>query len=113
LDSARFERLCGVGAEQISLGRPREGAESLRRALALWRGSPLPEPEQLGRSQDEIGRVEELRSAAIETRAEVDLNLGTAATLVPELEGVVRANPYRERLRRALMLALYRSGRQT
>ncbi len=113
LDAARFERLCAEGAEEISLGRRREGAEILRQALALWRSSPLPELDQLGSSREEIRRLEELRLVAIETRAEVDLSRENAAILVPELEGLVRANPYRERLRRAMMLALYHSGRQT
>ena len=38
--------------------------------------------------------------------------LGRAAELVPELQALVAAHPLREGLRAALMLALYRSGRQ-
>ena len=113
LDATQFEQLCREGNKQISLGRAEDGAESLRRALTLWRDSPLPELEQSGSARAEIGRLEDLRLTAIEARAEVDLKQANPSALVPELERAVREYPYRERLRRALMLALYRSGRQT
>lgn len=113
VDALRFERLCAEGHKQASAGEARQAMETLRHALALWRDSPLPELEALGAARNEIAALEELRLAAVETRAESALELGSGAALIPELEGLVRANPYRERLRRALMLALYRSGRQT
>ena len=50
--------------------------------------------------------------AALEDRLEADLALGRHASVVAELEGLVRTHPYRERLIGQLMLALYRSGRQ-
>src|SRR4029450_231686 len=40
------------------------------------------------------------------------LAIGAGAELVPELEQLIAENPFRERLRGQLMLALYRSGRQ-
>ena len=43
---------------------------------------------------------------------EAELELGRHAQLVGELELLVAAHPYQERLRGLLMLALYRSGRQ-
>src|ERR671915_424784 len=52
------------------------------------------------------------RLAALEQRIEAELALGRHAELVPELEGLVREQPLRERLRGQLMLALYRCGRQ-
>ena len=55
---------------------------------------------------------EELRLAALEERIEADLALGRHAALVPELEELVAREPYRERPRRQLIVALYRSGRQ-
>src|SRR4029079_12845961 len=57
-------------------------------------------------------RLGEMRLLAIEQRAEADLELGRAAEIVDELEGLVGAHPFRERLWRHLMLALYRAGRQ-
>ena len=98
LDLSRFERLTAAGEE--------------RDALALWRGGPLPEFAYHRFAQAEIGRLDELRLACLETRIETDLAAGRHAALVGELETLVREHPLRERLRGQLMLALYRSGRQ-
>ena len=61
----------------------------------------------------EAQRLEDLRLAAFEDRIEADLALGQAAELIDELEGLLGEYPYRERLWRQLMLALYRAERQT
>ena len=66
--------------------------------------------DSVGRA--ERARLEEQRLAALEQRVEAELALGRDAELVPELEGLVREQPLRERLRGQLMLALYRCGRQ-
>jgi DNA-binding SARP family transcriptional activator/pimeloyl-ACP methyl ester carboxylesterase len=86
-------------------------AGRLREALALWRGPALAEFDApfAGR---EAARLEELRLGCLEDRIEADLARGEHGALVPELEGLVSANPLRERPRRQLMLALYHSGRQ-
>jgi DNA-binding SARP family transcriptional activator/streptogramin lyase len=107
LDAERFERLVeGAGSVE-----PERAAELLREALALWRGPPLADlDESLARA--ERGRLEEQRLLALEQRIDAELALGRHAQLVPELEALVRADPFRERLRAQLMLALYRCGRQ-
>ena len=56
--------------------------------------------------------LEELRLVALEERVAAELELGEAASIVPELETLVTEHPLREGLRAQLMLALYRSGRQ-
>jgi Bacterial transcriptional activator domain len=60
----------------------------------------------------EAGRLDDLRLVATEMRIEAELAAGRDGTVVPELETLVGTNPYRERLRADLMLALYRGGRQ-
>jgi DNA-binding SARP family transcriptional activator len=107
LDLHRFERLvCEAdGAESVV------AAEKLREALALWRGPALADFSYASFAQAAIGRLEELRLAALERRIEADLALGRHALLVGELEELVSEHPLRERLRGQLMLALYRSGR--
>ena len=57
-------------------------------------------------------RLEELRIAATEQRVDAMLETGDYLELIPELEALVVAHPYRERLRAQQMLALYRAGRQ-
>jgi DNA-binding SARP family transcriptional activator len=108
LDLFRFERLVAE-AEQAS---PDKAARLLRDALALWRGPPLADLAGESFAQPEIRRLEEVRLAVLEQRLEADLALGHHARLVAELEGLVRQHPFRERLRAALMRALYGAGRQ-
>jgi predicted ATPase/DNA-binding SARP family transcriptional activator len=108
LDLARFTEL---GAR--SRGEPpAAAAETLREALALWRGPTLSELGETPFAATERGRLEALHLAALEERIAADLALGLHGELVAELEALVADHPYRERLRRELMLALYRSGRQ-
>jgi DNA-binding SARP family transcriptional activator len=103
-----------VGPHELDLERFAElRAEGrVRDALALWHGPPLAEFAPLRFAEIEGARLEELRLACLEERIEQDLESGRATELVSELEGLVRLHPLREPLRRQLMLALYRSGRQ-
>jgi streptogramin lyase len=63
-------------------------------------------------AQREIDRLEELRLEVLEERIEAQLAGGKHAEVVAELEDLVREHALRERLRRQLMFALYRCGRQ-
>jgi YVTN family beta-propeller protein len=112
LDLARFERLLAEGRALLAEGDATRAAETLRAALALWRGPPLSDFAFEPFAQGEIARLEELRLGAVEERIEADLALGRHDELVSELEALVRQHPLRERLCAQLMLALYRSGRQ-
>jgi DNA-binding SARP family transcriptional activator/streptogramin lyase len=113
LDAEEFERLLDEGRELLAAGRAQEADEVLRRGLGLWRGQALADLRYEPFARDAIGRLDELRLLALELRFEADLALGRQAEAVPELEALVREHPLRERLRGLLMLALYRSGRQT
>jgi DNA-binding SARP family transcriptional activator/DNA-binding beta-propeller fold protein YncE len=112
LDLDRFEALTEGARRLFDGGDPRGAAETLREALALWRGPPLADFAYEPFAQSEIARLEELRLSAIEERIDADLAMGRHAELVPELDGLAREHPVRERLRGQLMLALYHSGRQ-
>jgi DNA-binding SARP family transcriptional activator len=113
LDLATFERLAADATEALDAGDATRAADLLRRALALWRGAPLADLEYESFARASIERLEEIRLAALEQRIEAELALGRHGALVGELEQLVVEHPLRERFRAQLMLALYRSARQT
>ena len=82
------------------------------RATRLWRGSPLSEFTYEPFAQATIARLEELHASCREELIEAELALGHHASIVPALEALVHEQPFRERPRGQLMLALYRCGRQ-
>ncbi len=112
LDLQRFETLVEEAQQATAGGDPAAAADALRRGLALWRGPPLADLAFEPFAQAAAARLEEQRLAALESRVEADLAAGRAPELVGELSALVREHPYRERLRRQLVLALYRSDRQ-
>jgi DNA-binding SARP family transcriptional activator len=112
IDSDRFAASLTRARTALAAGAAREAALTLREALGLWRGPPLAEFAFERFAQEEIGRLEGLRIAALEERIEADLALGESGELITELESLVARHPLRERLHGQLMTALYRSGRQ-
>ena len=112
IDIHLFEALVDRGHAALVEGRSEIAAELLRQALALWRGRPFEDLGDAPFAEAEAARLGEVRLRALEDRIEADLRLGRAEDLVPELQTLVGREPYRERLRGQLMLALYRSGRQ-
>ncbi len=112
LDLHRFEQLLSDGSDALVAGDPSAAVMTLREALALWRGPALADFAYESFAQPAIARLEELRAHALELRIEAQLELGLHARVIAELEDLVAAHPFRERLRGQLMLALYRDGRQ-
>jgi predicted ATPase/DNA-binding SARP family transcriptional activator len=112
LDFSRFERLVEAGTDALAAGRPADAAEDLRRALALWIGAPLADLAGEPVHESEAGQLEERRLRALELLHDAELALGRHDELVPELERLISAEPYRERFRAQHALALYRAGRQ-
>ena len=98
IDVERFQRL--------------EAEGRLDEALALWRGPPLADFAYQRFAQTEVARLDELRLRCLETRITRDLERGLHQAVTGELETLVRVHPLHEGLRRQLMLALYRCGRQ-
>ena len=85
---------------------------SWREALGLWRGDALADCRGGGWAAAQALRLDELRLSTVEDRIDADLMLGQHGVLVGELESLVARHPLRERLWAALMVALYRAGRQ-
>ncbi|MEV0808267.1 BTAD domain-containing putative transcriptional regulator [Micromonospora sp. NPDC050200] len=111
VDAILFERSVHRARGLRAEGRAVDAVAELRAATELWRGEPLAGlPGPLFESARH--RLVELRAAALETRVELELELGRHRELTGELVELVAEFPLRERLRHQLMLALYRSGRQ-
>jgi DNA-binding SARP family transcriptional activator/ABC-type transport system substrate-binding protein/DNA-binding beta-propeller fold protein YncE len=113
IDVTRFDRLLEEGRRALAAGNYEHAAAGLAEALALWRGPALGDLAYEPFARAPIERFEEQRVAALEDRIEADLALGRHASLIAELEALSASHPLRERLRGQLMLALYRSGRQS
>jgi len=113
LDLDRFEGLVERAERALVADAADDAAADVQAALELWRGPALADlaDEPLGAA--EAGPLEDSRLRALELRNETRLALGEHGALVGELERLIADEPYRERLRGQLMLALYRSGRQT
>ena len=113
LDADRFEQLAVAASRAAHAGDHDAAVSVLSEALALWRGPAwcdmLDDPGVGAEAQ----RLDELRLSVLESRIEAELALGGGTALVAELERLVREHPLRERLLCALMVALYRAGRQT
>src|ERR1700733_11155760 len=111
LDAEQFER-CLAAARGLRAECDLAGAlRSVDEALALCRGLPyagVPGPF----AEAEQRRLTELRTRAIEERAELMLARGQAAAAGPGLPGAAAAPPPREQATGLLMIALYRCGRQ-
>ncbi len=102
-DVWRFEEAARVA------GPPAVVSARLDEALASWRG---PAYAGLAWAEGERARLAEVRLRVVERRAQALLDLGRAGEVVPDLEALARAHPWREEVWRLLALALYRVGRQ-
>jgi class 3 adenylate cyclase/WD40 repeat protein len=111
IDAGVFEQLNHDGRSML-VANPAKASESLRAALALWRGRPYADVADVPGLGDEIRRLESLRVEAVESRIDADLALGRHAVLIGELEALVAEHPLHEGLRARHMTALYRNGRQ-
>src|SRR3954469_12056446 len=110
VDLRQFERLVEDSRREAG----HERAATLHRALALWRGPPLADLAFEPFALAEAPRLEELRLRVEEELVDVELALGRHAgdELVPRIEALAAANPLREGLHGAVMVALYRADRQ-
>jgi predicted ATPase/DNA-binding SARP family transcriptional activator len=109
VDAERFEVMVDAAREENDPARRRD---QLGAALALFRGEPLVDFRYEPFAGVEAARLEAVRLNAIEQRIEAELELGGHHEVLAELERLVAEHPHEERLSAALMLALYRAGRQ-
>lgn len=111
VDVGLFEQRVARAAKLRAAGELSAASKLLHASLDGWHETPLagltgPLVEA------ERSRLNEARLSTLETRFDIDVQLGRHDTLIPELRALADQNPLRERLCHLLMTALYRSGRQ-
>lgn len=112
LDLDLFEERVRQAQRARAVGSYPEAAAGFASALGLWRGDALSDLPQEALPA-ELARLEERRLAVLEERIDADLAVGRHTDLVAELTGLANQHPLRERFHSQLMLAYYRSGRQS
>ena len=106
VDVLRFEQL----VDEARQGRP----DRWRDAVEQWTGeAALADLADVPFAPAVATRLDELRLIATEELIEHELALGHHLRYVAELTDLTRKHPYRETFWRQLMLARYRSGRQS
>ncbi|MEU3274341.1 BTAD domain-containing putative transcriptional regulator [Saccharomonospora sp. NPDC006951] len=105
--------LAGLGERARALAdtSPAAAVEHARQALALWGGPPLLGIGDIPLRAWWAPRLEETYLSIAELYFELELRLGRAAGVVPDLLRVNAEFPLRERIGALLMLALHHSGR--
>ncbi|WP_063741520.1 BTAD domain-containing putative transcriptional regulator [Saccharothrix syringae] len=110
VDSVEFARLVEQARGRFAEADVHGAFASADAALALWRGEVMPGlPGPFVTAQR--ARLEELRTAVVELRAEAGLAAGRHAELVDGLAALVAEHPLRGRPRELLMRALHACGR--
>jgi DNA-binding SARP family transcriptional activator len=129
LDLARFTQLRGAALRLLEHGHLRPASQALEQALACWhepappgvdagktltcwRDPPLADLPDAPEAAARRTRLLEQRNAAWLTLADVLLELGDHARLLPRLRAKVIADPICERAWAQLMLALHQAGRR-
>ena len=116
VDVTRFVTSLTEARRLLDTAQPQDAAEGVRllqAGLALWTGEALCDLTSLQFARDEATRLAELRLAASELLLEAMLVLGQHDTAAEQARGFVTTSPFRERGWCALMVALYRAGRQS
>ncbi|MDQ1708668.1 MAG: hypothetical protein QOG49_53, partial [Frankiaceae bacterium] len=112
IDSGRFERLLTEGRRALMADDPQRATGLLGAALDEWHGDVPFAGVDAPFVMAATARLEELRLACIEARIDAVLEVDDASRLVPDLELLLAAHPFREGLWARLMRCLYRDGRQ-
>lgn len=111
LEHRRFTMLREQARGARDRGDPQKALILLDEALALWRGAPFRELEDLDWARAEVAQLELDRLEMLEERWEVTLALGRHTQITGELAAFTAQHALRDRAARQHALALHRSGR--
>jgi DNA-binding SARP family transcriptional activator len=112
LDVDDFDAACARATALVAVGDLVTGLGELDAAAAVLRGDPLADVRLSQRLDAAATRIEERVHAATEARIDVLLALGRHRDAIVVAEQAIEEQPYRERFRAQMMLALYRDHRQ-
>ncbi|MFI1051859.1 AfsR/SARP family transcriptional regulator [Streptomyces griseoruber] len=112
LDLDVFRSAMARARQEAARGDNRSAVRLIREALALWQGMPLADIA-VSYAESAQTQLTSLRLTAYEDLADLEIAEGNHGALIDDLMPLVAAHPLHENLRVKLMLALYRSGRQT
>ncbi len=113
LDLSRFESLHTQGKTAYDQHDFEAASQLLREALDLWNGPALSGVPQGPLLQAAVVHLAERRMNVLEQRVTADLKLGRHRELSGELMALAHEHPLHEGLHAHLMVALYRSDRQS
>ena len=116
VDAVRFERLVQRAVDSAGAGTAtgaQDAVADARAALTLWRGDPLSDVVQQEWSLAETARLIELRTQVQSVGLAALLHLNRADEAVAQARALVTEHPLQEQFHQQLMVALYRSGRQS
>jgi DNA-binding SARP family transcriptional activator len=111
VDVGEFLSALTRSSTERAAGRLADASDTLRAALALWRGEALA---GLTGPVFEAARARfaEARATAWEKWVDIELARGLDTALIPDLAQLIEEFPLREGLRAQLMIALHQGGRQ-
>ncbi|WP_328947373.1 AAA family ATPase (plasmid) [Streptomyces sp. NBC_00250] len=112
VDLMAFRRWVTAGRAELAAGSPEEASRLLRKGLDLWGGPLLADLAESGIAWPELDAARRDRLDVLEDLFEAELECGRHHSILGELTMMAEAEPWRERARGQLMLALYRCGRQ-
>ncbi|WP_306192411.1 MULTISPECIES: AfsR/SARP family transcriptional regulator [unclassified Streptomyces] len=113
IDVRQYETLAREGQAAFETGDNQVAADRFRAALDLWRGRTMVDVRLGPVLEIEVMRLEASRLVTVERRIDADLRLGRHAELIAELVELTARHPRHEGLHSQVMVALYRSGRQS
>jgi DNA-binding SARP family transcriptional activator len=111
IDTAEFTALCQDGGAAYRSGSWERAAQTLTRALQLWRGTPLVDVPSPALHREWVPYLERLRVQAQEQLAGARLGQGQHEEAAGDLERLAAEYPLNEQVHGLLMLAWYRCGR--
>ncbi|MEU6794121.1 BTAD domain-containing putative transcriptional regulator [Nonomuraea wenchangensis] len=112
IDAHRFLTLTGEAHRQALADARHEALRCLKRALHMWRGTPLDDVTLTPRLTVLRKRLQEERLNAYERYVGLMLPSDVTADVVDELRALLAEHPFRETLWELLMVSLARLGRR-